>query len=181
MFKLVAARNKLTVDGFELITSGSLNVNYLQFAMSSEWETLTKIVCFRVEGNIPVGNTCSNGFTSAADVYLPEDGIIALPYALSVYPGTTIQVGLYGVDPVTKEVILPTIWAELGEVQQGVQLSNMETPNPPDISLPEGGGVSEAQVVNIIKKYNQQHPVQWTEIKGVPEPLTNVQLEEILK
>ena len=42
MFTLHADKNRLTVRQRETLTSGSINVNTMQFVFSEDWEGLTK-------------------------------------------------------------------------------------------------------------------------------------------
>lgn len=177
MIRCTADKNSLSVDRSELLTSGSLNVNFIQFTLSADWNDLSKVVCFRINGNAPTPDA-----VMAVDSPLDDDLICVLPYAMTVYANVVVQIGIYGVDPVSQEVILPTIWATLGTVRQGVIPSENVDINPPEIIFPGGtGGLNEKQVLAIISKYMMEHPVEYTDIKGVPEAITNRQLEEILK
>lgn len=204
MIIIQVEKNNAEVIQNETLTSGSLNTTAVYFRTSEEWDNLLKVACFRVEGNVPS--------PLAVDVYLkdmvearaeegeekeipePDDpGVMPymspmcyIPYNMTMYPGTILMVGLYGVDPETKELILPTVWVELGEVQQGAYLSCSTPIAPPAIVLPGAGegsseGLSVQDVTKIIKKYMEANPPRYTEIVGRPEPISNAQLKELLK
>lgn len=199
MIHIRADKNNLTITQNELLTSGSANVYFVQFDLSADWCDLTKIVCWRIIGELPpveieveplppsvedegeLEGQLTIDPVTAVDTYLDDDWLCVVPYSMTLYPGVEVEIGIYGVDPVTQQIILPTIWKSLGTVVQGVQLSNASDLKPPEINLPEGGGLTAVQVVNIIQQYQKENPVEYNTIVGAPEPLTNKQLEEILK
>lgn len=179
MIRLTADKNNLKVNNTELLTSGSLNVYFLQFTLSADWNDLRRIACFRIQGNIPsVGENEEDPLT-AVDIELEDDLLCVLPFAMTRFAGPTVQVGIYGIEPDTCQVILPTMWTTIGTVKQGVKPSQ-QVDNPPS-GCPGEGGVTESQVKKIISEYMKANPVQYEEVIGHPLVITNTQLKEILK
>lgn len=179
MIRLTADKNNLKVNNTELLTSGSLNVYFLQFILSDDWKDLRRIACFRLQGNIPSVSEDEEAPLTAVDIELEDDLLCVLPFAMTRFAGLTVQVGIYGIEPDTCQIILPTMWTTIGNVKQGVIPSQRED-NPPS-GCPGEGGVTESQVKAIIAKYMTDNPVQYTDVVGHPEPLTNMQLKELLK
>lgn len=182
MIKLKANKNNLEILNTELLTSGSLNVNFIQFILSADWEDLDKIVCFRISGK---GLEDIENPVTAIDSKLDDDQICVLPFEMTRYADVNVQVGIYGIDPETCQVILPTIWGSIGNVREGVRpvdgspCDPEEPDQPPIIEDPDK--VTATEVVEIIKSYNKANPVRYDTIIGVPEPISNKQLEELLK
>lgn len=54
MFLLHASKNNLTVRQREPLTSGSVNVNMVQFEFSSDWDGLERTAVFRAADGDPV-------------------------------------------------------------------------------------------------------------------------------
>lgn len=124
MFTVITEKNNLIVDGTELMTSGSVNVNYIELITSEDWFGLIKVILFRTNS------------TSVAINLGVDDGknqIMAIPWEVLEHAGETVQVGLYGVSQVNfDEIVLPTIWGTIGKVVQGVYLSGTASPAPSD-------------------------------------------------
>lgn len=108
-------KNNISIEGSELITSGSVKTNFVEFQFSEDWDGLAKTVIFQTKKvSIPV--------------ILEKDQIIVpIPWEAMAFPKEDIQMGVYGVrfdDETTEdkdeEVVLPTIWTSLGKVTQGV-------------------------------------------------------------
>lgn len=122
MFTVVTEKNNLRVEGSELMTSGSVNVNYIQLNTSEDWLDLNRVILFR-----------TNIVTIAIGIGI-DDGTavtMAIPWEVLETAGQTVQVGLYGTskgDP--REIVLPTIWGTIGKVVQGVYLSDAIRPGP---------------------------------------------------
>lgn len=104
MFVLYANKNKLTVRQREIVVSGSVNVNTVQFQFSEDWDGLTCTAVFRAGAE----------FRAAA---LDEAGRCAIPREVLQMPWVRLMAGVCGKRG--EEVILPTIWADLGTVQTG--------------------------------------------------------------
>lgn len=118
MIEASALKNRLSITEKELITSGSVNVYTVHFHFSSHWDDLEKIAVFRTQDaiiNIPV-----------------EDNKAVIPWEVTTTPGYTIRIGVYGIK--AGEIILPTIWASLGMIDEGVIIGDAESgDHTPDI------------------------------------------------
>lgn len=115
MFILYADKNALAVRKKELLTSGAVNVNTVQFGFSPDWEGLTKTAVFKAGGD-----TFSTLLTA------PE---CFLPWEVLAVPNRTLYTGVYGTRG--GELVMPTVWASLGEIQEGAKLGeDAKDPSP---------------------------------------------------
>lgn len=103
MFTLYADKNALHVRRKELLTSGSQQVNTVHFDFSPDWDALTKTAVFKAGGE-----------SFSVLLAKPE---CSIPWEALAAPGRTLYVGIYGTQG--EEIVLPTIWASLGEIQEG--------------------------------------------------------------
>ncbi len=115
MFCLCADKNLLSVNRRELLTSGSANVYYVRFKFSADWEGLNKTVAFRA------GEVC-------VSTLLDDNGVCVVPWEPLMIPGLRLEVGVYGTRD--GEIILPTLWASLGIIRQGVGSGTIPVPTP---------------------------------------------------
>lgn len=126
MFLLQAQKNKLTVIERETLTSGSVNVYSVRFQFSPDWKDLVKTAVFECGGE-------------SRSIILNRSDSCSIPWEVLKQYGPKLYCGIYGSR--RGEMILPTIWADLGPVQQGVRLSNdvtrPHTPGPYDQILYE--------------------------------------------
>lgn len=104
MFKLYARKNELAVRDREPLTSGSVNVNRVEFAFSPEWEGLTKTAVFRA-GKV------------TRELLLPDSLECLIPWEVLEKSGEQLYAGVCGTRG--GELVLPTVWAHLGTVQEG--------------------------------------------------------------
>lgn len=115
MIRLYADKNKLAALAKELITSGSQNANTVQFEFSPDWDGLTKTAVFKAG---------SDSFS----VLLTEPEC-RIPWEVLVTPGRTLYAGIYGTRG--GELVLPTIWVSLGEIQEGTKIGeDAKAPTP---------------------------------------------------
>lgn len=117
MFTLYAKKNRLAVEEYEVLTSGSVNVYTARFKLSPEWEGLERTVVFK---------------TVEEPIAVPLDGTgeCAIPWEVLKRPMVHLYAGVYG----TKDgnVVLPTVWADLGVIQEGVTCgTDSRPPTPP--------------------------------------------------
>lgn len=114
-FILYAEKNKLTVRKRGPVTSGSANVYPVQFEFSGDWDGLARTAVFQADGD-PVS------------VLLDDSNGCGIPWETLVRHGVRLRAGVYG----TKggDTVLPTIWADLGEILQGVALPDGGTYPP---------------------------------------------------
>ena len=101
MFTLHADKNRLTVRQRETLTSGSINVNTMQFVFSEDWEGLTRTAVFRYGDKL-------------VSIFLDEGGQCRIPGEVLEHPGRHLLAGVYGI--LGETVVLPTVWADLGVV-----------------------------------------------------------------
>lgn len=114
-FILYADKNKLVVRKRGPVTSGSVNVYPVRFEFSADWDGLTRTAVFQADGE-PVS------------VLLDDTGECSIPWETLAKHGVRLRAGVYG----TKggDVVLPTIWADLGEILQGVAMPDGGTYPP---------------------------------------------------
>lgn len=118
MIEVNVLKNQLVVTDREQITSGSVNVYYVHFHFSSHWDGLEKVAVFQTP-------------TTTINVPIEKD-VCVVPWEVTTTPGMTLRMGVYGIK--TLEVILPTIWTNLGTVVEGVIIGDAESgDHTPDI------------------------------------------------
>lgn len=119
MFILYANKNQLTVRKKEPVTSGSVNVYHIRFDFSDDWNGLSRTVIFRA------------GVESRA-VLPEEDNETVIPWEVLKESNLPLYCGVYGA--IGSRVVLPTIWANLGLIQEGVPGNSPGTKPPtPDL------------------------------------------------
>lgn len=114
-FILYADKNKLIVRKRGPLTSGSVGVYPVRFEFSTDWEGLSRTAVFQADGE-PVR------------MLLDESGACSIPREVLVKPGVRLKAGVYGVQD--GEIVLPTIWADLGEILRGVTMPDGGTYPP---------------------------------------------------
>lgn len=114
-FILYADKNKLTVRKRGPVTSGSSGVYPVSFEFSEDWDGLTRAAVFQADSE-PVS------------VLLDNTNECGIPWEVLVKPGVRLKVGVYGTKG--EDVVLPTIWADLGEILRGVTMPDGGTYPP---------------------------------------------------
>ena len=104
MFILYANKNQLTVRKREPVTSGSVNVYAARFEFSPDWQGLTRKAVFRGSGQ-------------TLTVLLDESGECVIPWEVLTSHGQPLTAGVFGT---RDETALPTVWANLGTILEGV-------------------------------------------------------------
>lgn len=118
MFVLYADKAQLTVREKEPITSGSVNVYPVRFEFSPDWDGLEKTAVFQA------------GCRSWS--ILLEAGVeYTIPWEALKIPGYCLFAGVYGQQG--EEIVLPTIWANLGLIQPGASPGEEARPPTPDL------------------------------------------------
>ncbi|MDE7262881.1 MAG: hypothetical protein K2N78_12600 [Oscillospiraceae bacterium] len=124
MFILQADKNKLTLcpSSREPLTSGSVNVYRCRFGFSEDWDGLIKTACFRSGSQV-------------VTVLLDDASECVIPWEVTDPDdkGKKLFAGVYGVQG--SDVVLPTVWAELGEILPGVTYGAPS--RPPTLGLYE--------------------------------------------
>lgn len=118
LFALQADKTKLMVKKREPITSGSVNVYTVHFEFSPDWEGLTRTAVFRAGAE-------------SRSILLGKDGVCDVPWEVLTKHGVQLQAGVYGTR--SGEVVLPTIWASLGTILEGVTTGQDAQPPTPDL------------------------------------------------
>lgn len=162
MFILCAEKNRLTVRERESITSGSVNAWPVRIEFSPEWDGLERTIIFQAGG--------------VEKVLMLSGGACTIPGEVLTVPGRYLMAGVCGSRG--GEVVLPTVWANLGLILEGA------APSVPPDPVP---GADHRALTH--RDAAEQHPI--TAISGlgealerIPEPaeaLKNYDLEEILK
>lgn len=132
MFIVECQKNQARVRQTEPITSGSQNVYVVQFKLSEEWDPLIATAVFMA------GNRIIN-------VLLDDDRECMVPWEVMQYAGEQVMVGVFGT--MNGNVVLPTIWASMGNLQQGVTTGIY--PSEPTQSVYQ-------QIVNQLSRLKQQ-------------------------
>lgn len=123
MFKLYANKVKLQRIDDETVTSGSVNAYDVYFQFDSNWTGLNKTAVFTA-GEIK------------KSILLDETGYCTIPWEVMQERGRALYVGVYGTSTDAEgveTVVLPTMWADLGDIEEGTTLGDTATPPTPDI------------------------------------------------
>lgn len=105
IFILRANKNKLQVLARESVTSGSVNVYTARFEFSDDdWQGLTRKAVFKAG-------------KESRTVLLDESGECVIPWEVLVSHGHPLMAGVFGS---ADDTALPTTWASLGVILEGV-------------------------------------------------------------
>lgn len=118
MIILTASKSCLTASRRELLVEGAVNVNIVQFVFSSDWDWLTKTAVFWAGSD-------------KYSVLLDESNEAPIPWEVLQNPRRTLYAGVYGT--VGEDLVLPTIWAPLGTIQEGASPGQDTQPPTPTV------------------------------------------------
>lgn len=118
MFRLYANKNKLEVMEREAVTSGSQNVYSACFEFSPDWEGMTTKAVFRAG-------------KETRTVLLNENGECTVPWEVLTVHGVPLLAGVFGT---RDDAVLPSAWASLGIILEGVP-TDSEGARPPTPDL----------------------------------------------
>lgn len=118
MFRLFAGKNDLSLLEREPMTSGSVNVYAVQFEFSEDWAGLKRTAVFRAG-------------EKSVSVLLDESGTCSIPWEVLAVPRLRLDAGVYGT--MGGEIVLPTIWADLGYIQPGAAPGDEARPPTPEL------------------------------------------------
>lgn len=118
MFELYAEKNQLEVRRREPVTSGSVNVYPVRFGFSEDWAGLEKTAVFRAG-------------EKTISILLDETGECVVPWEALAVPGRRLEAGVYGTRGT--EVVLPTVWADLGYIETGTAPGEEARPPTPGL------------------------------------------------
>lgn len=128
MFILYANKNQLTVRKKEPITSGSVNIYTTRFEFSPDWQGLTTKAVFKGSGT--------------TKTVLLDGGECVIPWEVLTSHGQPLMAGVFGT---LDDTVLPTIWANLGTILEGVPTDGEGTKPPtPDLWEQELAGKGDA-------------------------------------
>ncbi len=103
-----------------MVTSGSVNVYQVNFQFSRDWDGLERVAVFRAGGEVVSvllddGDTCT----------VPWEVLTANDINKALY------IGVYGV--LGGEIVLPTIWANIGKIFEGAKPGAAALPPTPSL------------------------------------------------
>lgn len=136
MFKLYANKVNLQRIDKEMVTSGSVNAYDVYFQFSADWDGITRTAVFRA------GDT-------QISILLDENNCCTIPWECLLEARRTLYAGVYGTKG--EEVVLPTIWESLGNIEVGATLGNNAQPPTPSIYeqlLSDIGDLNALETVN---------------------------------
>ena len=109
LFVLNVKKTRINVEQREPVTSGSVNVYTVQFVFDEVWNGLVKTVVFRAGNCGSMYEVLLEGDTCQIPWEVFEDASV----------GKSLNIGVYGMQG--DEIVLPTIWAGVGYIEQGVK------------------------------------------------------------
>lgn len=115
MFILYAEKNQLTVRQREDVTSGSVNAYPVRFSFSPEWAGLEKTAVFAAG-------------TVSREILLGSEEACVIPWEVLEKSGVRLRAGVCGKKG--GEIVLPTVWADLDFILEGVSAGGEETRPP---------------------------------------------------
>lgn len=113
MFRLQVSKTRIEVLEVETITSGAKNAIDVKFCFSEDWKGLTKTAFFR-------SSKYSRGVTAFCQL-LNNENTCKIPAEVLTQFGRDLFVGVRGNASKMEfgDVVIPTIWAKLGEIKEG--------------------------------------------------------------
>lgn len=124
MFLLQVNKNLVSVRQTESMTSGSQNVYVCQFEFSDEWDYLERVAVFATDvgPDGPIEDPIYNQI-------LKEDNRCFIPWEVNKLHNKHVYVGVFGA--MNGQIVLPTIWVDIGAVLLGVTTGiDIEPPTP---------------------------------------------------
>lgn len=118
IISLYADKVQLAVRQREPITSGSVNIYKISFEFSPEWDGLTRTAVFKAGG-------------VSRSILLDESGECVVPWEVLKKHGVFLVAGVYGTRD--GEKVLPTVWAGLGTILEGVTAGQDAQPPTQDL------------------------------------------------
>lgn len=122
MFQLICDKNKCWVEQRDTLTQyskGSDTVR-IRLSYSQEWDDLNKIAVFRA-------------YDTQIDVAVASSEI-EIPVNVLLKPNVHLMVGIYGISD-TGNVVIPTVWANLGIIQPAPNPTDAGNYGPPALDL----------------------------------------------
>lgn len=118
MFIVVVTKNDMYLAKTETLTSGSTNVNQIKFKFNESWAGLDRTAVFKAG-------------KQQTSVILGDDNVCNIPWNTLLIPNIMLSVGVYGSQG--NEIVLPTVWASLGKIKEGVTLGSEPSEIPDNL------------------------------------------------
>lgn len=117
----MSGKSSLTVLQKDIITSGSVNAYEVKFQFDNDWDDMERIAVFRVG-------------KKSVSIALDDANTCKIPWECVCENdiGKEVLVGVYGMIDTT--VVLPTVWAGLGNLKEGCSLGSTALPATPSIA-----------------------------------------------
>ena len=117
----MSGKSSLTVLQKSIITSGSVNVFEVRFQFDNDWDDMERIAVFRVG-------------KKSVSIALDDANTCKIPWECVCENdiGKEVLVGVYGMVDTT--VVLPTVWAGLGNLKEGCSLGSTALPATPSVA-----------------------------------------------
>lgn len=112
MIRFHAQSRRAWAVSSSIVTSGSAGI-VCEVDLSSDFDGLTAVVCFRA-GSVAID--------------MPYSRTLAVPSEVMV-AGQILEIGVYARD-VEGTIVIPTVWAKVCEIQQGVVPSEVDPSQP---------------------------------------------------
>lgn len=109
MFVLEVNKTRINVKQREPVTTGSVNIYEVQFIFDSNWDGLVKTAVFRAANCGSVYEVLLEGESCTIPWEIFEDASV----------GKSLNIGVYGMRG--DEIVLPTVWASVGYIEEGVK------------------------------------------------------------
>lgn len=155
MMKVLVNNVVATASDLELLTAGMINGRAVQFEFTPEWDSLNKTALF------------TNGEeTRRVPEYKWENGVAYIPPEVLTTPHTFVKCGVYGIDD-SGNIVIPTLWAELGRVFPSASPDEYEESVPPTPSAWED---LQRQIGNLSKLNTKEKD---SLVKAINEVLSN--------
>lgn len=168
MFILHVTKNNIDIRRLETLTSGAVGVFRVQFYFNADWNDLEKTVAF------------TDGIGEPVCTRVDELGICTIPWEVLRNVNRELKVGVQGTKDGT--IILPTVWASLGKIKQGVTLGDSTQEPTPEIYNQVLEAVREAlnKSQEAIDKSDEVMDLSQEILDNLPVPMTAEELREIL-
>lgn len=117
----MSGKSSLTVLQKDIITSGSVNAYEVKFQFDNDWDDMERIAVFRVG-------------KKSVSIALDDTNTCKIPWECVCENdiGKEVLVGVYGMVDTT--IVLPTVWAGLGNLKEGCSLGSTALPATPSIA-----------------------------------------------
>lgn len=120
MFRVLCNANKAWVAEKDKLTQGSVGVR-VALEFDEAWDELQKFCLFRA-------------YNTDKAVPITSDDEVQIPVQVLLTPGVHLFIGVYGTD-LNGTIVIPTVYADLGMINEGSLLDNADNTDVPDEAL----------------------------------------------